>query len=305
MLLFSLALTGVFIANEARTRSPIMPLSLYADPVVRVSVVIMLLAGFGVYGSVLFLPLFFQAAFGFSAAQSGALLIPMLLGLVLGGVVAGLALSRASGAYRFQALGWAGLMTAGLFLLSTPGATTDIVQSQICIVIAGLGAGGIMATLSIGVQNHVPFGIVGVATSALQFYRSVGGMVGLAVLGVVLAVRFSSSLKETVPEAARAALADGQLEELRNDPRALVDAAAADRLRANLAAADPDGAAIAQELLDALGAALREALDSVFFVTAIAAALSLGFALFFRVSSEPTPGDAGHPRAGGEHVDNG
>ena len=305
MLLFSLAMTGVFIASEARTRSPIMPLSLYADPVVRVSVVIMLLAGFGVYGSVLFLPLFFQAAFGFSAAQSGALLIPMLLGLVLGGVVAGLALSRASGAYRIQALVWAGLMTAGLFLLSTPGATTGIVQSQICIVIAGLGAGGIMATLSIGVQNHVPFGIVGVATSALQFYRSVGGMVGLAVLGVVLAVRFSSSLKEAVPEAVRAALADGQLEVLQNDPRALVDAAAADRLRADLAAADPDGAAMAQELLDALGAALREALDSVFFVTSIAAALSLGFALFFRVRSEPTPGDAGHPRAGGEHLDNG
>ena len=304
MLLFSLAMIGVFIASEARTRSPIMPLSLYADPVVRVSVVIMLLAGFGVYGSVLFLPLFFQAAFGFSAAQSGALLIPMLLGLVLGGVVAGLALSRASGAYRLQALGWAGLMTAGLFLLSTPGATTDIVQSQICIVIAGLGAGGIMATLSIGVQNHVPFGIVGVAMSALQFYRSVGGMVGLAVLGVVLAVRFSSSLKEAVPEATRAALADGQLEELHNDPRALVDAAAADRLRVDLAAADPDGAAMAQELLDALGAALREALDSVFFVTSIAAALSLGFALFFRVRSEPTLGDAGHPRAGGEHLDN-
>ena len=71
----------------------------------------------------------------------------------------------------------------------------------------------IVATLSIGVQNHVPFAVVGVATSALQFYRSVGGVFGLAVLGVVLATRFSSSLQAAVPEAVQAVLADGQFED--------------------------------------------------------------------------------------------
>jgi len=294
MLLFSLAMTGVFVAIEARAKSPIMPLSLYADPVVGLSVVIMLLASFGLYGSVLFLPLFFQVAFGFSAAQSGGLLTPMLLGMVVGGVVAGQVLSRASGGYRIQALVFSGLMTAGLFLLSTMDATTGIVRSQAYIVIAGLGVGGIVATLSIGVQNHVPFGIVGVATSALQFYRSVGGVMGLAVLGVVLATRFASSLEEAVPEPVRAVLADGQFEDLQSDPRALVDSAAADGLRTDLAAAGPDGAAVAQQLLDALGVALREALDGVFVVACIAAALSVGFALFFRVTvrSEPAAGDA-------------
>ncbi len=172
MLLFSLTMTGVFVAIEARARSPIMPLSLHADPVVALSVVIMLLASFGLYGSVLFLPLFFQSAFGVSAAQSGGLLTPLLLGMVVGGIVAGQALSGASGNYRIQATVCAGFMTAGLFLLATMDTATGIWQSQLYIVIAGLGVGGIVATLSIGVQNHVPFGIVGVATSALQFYRS-------------------------------------------------------------------------------------------------------------------------------------
>ena len=90
--------------------------------------------------------------------------------------------------------------------------------------------------------------------SALQFYRSVGGVLGLAVLGVMLATRFSSSL----------------------------------------AVAGPDSAALAQELLDALGVALREALESVFVVAFIAAALSLGCAWFFRVTVRPelAPGDA-------------
>ena len=294
MLLFSLVMIGVFIAIEARAKSPIVPLSLYADPVVSLSVVIMLLASFAMYGSVLFLPLLFQAAFGYSAAQSGALLVPMLLGMVVGGVVAGQVLSRTSGLYRIQALVCAGLMTAGLFLLSTLGERAGVELSLTYIVIAGLGIGGIVATLSIGVQNHVPFGVVGVATSALQFYRSVGGVIGLAVLGVLLATRFSSRLEEAAPEAVKGALADGQFEELQSDPRALVDTATADRLRADLAASSPDGAALAQSLMESLGVALWEALDGVFVVASIAAALSVGLAFFFRVTvrPEPSPGDA-------------
>lgn len=293
MLLFSLGMTGAFIAIEARAKSPIMPLSLYADPVVSLSVVIMLLASFAMYGSVLFLPLLFQVAFGYSAAQSGALLIPMLLGMVAGGVVAGQVLSRTSGFHRIQTLVCAGLMTAGLFLLSTLGETTGVELSLFYVVIAGIGIGGIVATLSIGVQNHVPFGIVGATTSALQFYRSVGGLIGLAVLGVVLARRFASSLEEVVPESVKGALAEGQFERLQNDPRALVDSAAADRLRAELAASGPDGASLAQTLLDSLGAALWQPLDDVFMIASIAAALSLGFAFFLRVTvrSEPSPGD--------------
>ncbi len=293
MLLFSLAMSVIFIAVEARAKSPILPLSLHADPVFGLSVIIMLLLSFGLYGSVLFLPLSFQVVFGFSAARSGALLAPMLLGMVVGGVVAGQVLSRAAGLYRIQTMFCAALMTVGLFLLSTPDATASVVPSLIYIVSAGIGIGGIVVTLTVGVQNHVPFAIVGVATSTLQFYRSVGGVVGLAVLGAVLATRFSSSLDMVVPETAKAALAVGQFEELQNDPRALMDSATADRLMSDLVTSAPaDGAAMAQELLDALGAALREALDVVFVAASVTAALSFVFAMFFRgpVRSDTAPG---------------
>ena len=219
MLLFSLAMTGIFVAIETRAKSPIMPLSFYANPAVSLAVGIMFLASFGMYGSVLFLPLLFQVSFGYSAAQSGGLLIPMLLGMVVGGVLAGQVLSRTSGVYRIQTLVCAGLMNGGLFLLSTLDGTAGVESSQIYIVIAGLGTGGIVATLSIGVQNHVPFAVVGVATAALQFYRSVGGVIGLAVRGVLLATRFSSSLEEATPEAVKGAFARRQFQELQNDPK--------------------------------------------------------------------------------------
>ena len=291
-ILFSVAMIGIFIAIEACARSPIVPLSLYADPAVSLSAVIMLLSSFGLYGSVLFLPLFFQVAFGFSAAQSGGLLIPMLLGMVLGGVAAGRLLSWNGEFHRVQVLVSAGLMTAGLFLLSTLDARTGVVQSQAYSAVAGLGVGGVVATLTIGIQNHVAFGIVGVATSALQFYRSVGGVVGLALLGVVLATRFSSSLERSVPEEVKAALADGRFEELQHDPRALVNSAAAESLMADLAVTGPDGAAMAQALLDSLAIALREALEAVFAVAFMAGALAMGFAFFLRVKvrSEPVTG---------------
>ena len=92
----------------------------------------------------------------------------------------------------------------------------------------------------------------------------------------------------------KSSLAVGQFEELQNDPRALVDSAMADRLRSDLAMSGADGVALAQELLDSLGIALWEALDVVFVAASITAALSLGFAFFFRVPvpSEPTSGDA-------------
>ena len=300
MLAFSAAMTVLFLAVEARAKSPIMPLSLYTDPVVGVAAAMMLLASFGLYGGVLFLPLFYQVAFGLTAAQSGGLLVPMLLGMVAGGVVAGQVLSRVPGSYRIVALACAALMAAGLFPLSRLDAITGVAHSQVYAVTAGLGVGGLVATLSIGVQNHVAFGMVGVATSALQFFRSVGGVLGLAVLGVVLATRFSSSLERAVPQAVRAALAGGRFEQLQSDPRALVDTAAAERLRAELAAGGGDGAALAQELLDALGAALREALENVFVVAFVAAALSLGCAWWFRVTVRPADAPDGAPEGDGE-----
>lgn len=293
LLLLSLVMIGIFIAIETRAKSPIVPLSLYADATVSVAVIAMLLVSFGLYGSVLFLPLVYQVAFGFSATQSGGLLAPMLLGMAGGGVVAGSVLSRASGFYRSQALACAVLMAVGLFLLSTPKAMTNIVWSQLYTVVAALGMGGIIATLTVGVQNHVPFGVVGVVTSALQFFRSVGGMIGLSALGVVFATGFSSSLEQAVPDTAKALLADGQFEDLQKDPQALVDSVAAERLRTDLEAASPDGAVFTQQLLDSLGTALLAALELVFVATAIAATLALGCVVFFRVRvrADPASGD--------------
>lgn len=287
LLAFGLAMIGVFVVLQTRASSPIMPLGIYANRVVSLAVAVTLLTSLGLYGSVLFLPLFFRVVLGVSAAVSGNLLAPMLLGMVTGGIVSGQLISRTGGHYRLQALAGTGLMAVGTYLLSTMNETTNFVACTIYVVIAGLGFGGTVATLSVAVQNTVPFALVGTATSALQFFRSLGGMLGLAVLGAVLARSFSSALDETIPAHVRDALPQGQLEALKNRPAGLGDASAAEWLKAHIADAGPDGAALANMLHDALVTALASALDDVFSIVAVVTALSFVVALFFRVLAPP------------------
>lgn len=284
LLAFGLAMTGVFAVLESRTSAPIMPLGIYADRVVGVAVALTLLTSLGLYGSVLFLPLYLQAVLGVSATMSGNLLAPMLLGMVVGGIVSGQLLSRSGGHYRAQALAGTGLMTVGVFLLSTMNEKTGLVACTFNVAIAGLGFGGTVATLSIAVQNSVPFAVVGTATAALHFFRSVGGMLSLAVLGAVMSGRFSSTLDATIPEDVRDALAPGELEER---PGAIFDPSAAEAMKSRLAEAGPDGGALGATLLDSLASALTAALDDVFSIIAALTALSIAAALFFRVPARP------------------
>ena len=126
---------------------------------------------------------------GLSAANSGNLLIPMLPGIVLGGILSGVPLSRTGGHYRLQVLVGTGLTTIGMVLISTMDETTGIFLTEAYLVVAGLGLGVTLAAVSVAVQNTVPSGRVGSGTAANQFYRSVGGMMGLAVMGVLNAAR--------------------------------------------------------------------------------------------------------------------
>ena len=288
LLTFGLIMAAIFLIIESRAASPIMPLDIYADRVVSVALLVMFLVSLGLYGCVLFLPLFFQSVQGASATASGTLLVPMLFSMALGGIITGQMLSRMGGGYQGQAVANTGLMALGMYLISTIEPDTSLLVCEVYIVIAGLGFGGAVATLSVAVQNSVPFESVGVATSALQFCRSLGGMLGLAVLGVVLSRRFASWLDASTPDSVKAALSPAQYEGLKADPDALVDPSAAEALRADLQASGPDGSELAELLLEALQQALAGALNDVFLLVAALTALSFAFALLFRV-----PPDAG------------
>ena len=285
MLLFAGAMIAIFIAIEKRSNSPLVPLAVYTDGVVCTALLIMALISFAMYAIVLFLPLLFQMIYGYSATESGALLIPLLLGMVIGGVVAGRTLSVTNDHYRIQALVCCTLTVIGLGLMITVEQSSSIFWSQTYIVIAGLGLGGIIATLTVGVQNHVDFGIVGAATSALQFFRSIGGAFGLAITGALLAMVYLRTFSQAVPESLHTVLGSDNLRALQDDPRALSDSNLISQLNLRISESSQNEKAVIQEITELVEQSLLTALDAVFITSAIIVALAIGLTYSFRVAS--------------------
>lgn len=283
LMVFGVVMAGVFVAIESKSDFPVMPLEIYRDPTVAVSVIVILLTGFGLYGSVLFTPLFFQGTLGASATSSGKVLAPMIIGVVLGAILSAQLITRTGGRYRAQAVLSTGMLAAGMYLLSSMNEDTTLARGMGYVFVAGVGVGGTLSTFRLAVQNSVPFRLVGTATSALQFYRLVSGTVGLAVLGAVLTRSLSSRLDATLSDSVKAALPPGRLDAIKNDPRALVDPVAAEALMAALQDIGPGGAGLADALVGSLNTALAGAVGDVFTISAAVVVLSLIVATFLRV----------------------
>ena len=298
---FGVAMAAVFVFIESKSEYPIMPLEIYRNPAVAVSLTAVFLSAFGLYGSLLFTPLFFQGALGASAAGSGRVLAPIVVGLVVGSVLSGQLIARTRGYYRAQAVAGIATLAAGMYLLSTLNEDTSLEWGMGCVFVAGIGVGGTLSTFRLAIQNSVPFRLVGTATAALQFCRLLSGTVGLAVLGVVLTRSLSARLDETLPESVKAALPPGRLDAIRNDPRALVDPVAADALMTGFKDIGPDGASMGHTLLGSLNAALAGAVGDVFVISTGLVVLSLIAAMFLRTPRHAAVGAHG-PDEEGHHA---
>ena len=281
---FGLVMAAVFLVVESRSESPIMPLEIYRNRMVSISVTVAFLTGFGLFGSVIFLPLFFQAVLGASATGSGGFLTPMMLGIVIGSIVAGGRLSRSGGQYRRQGLASTGCMAAGMVFVSTMNESTSFAWAVGYIVIMGLGVGGTLSTFAVAVQNSVPDRFMGTATSALHFFRLIGGTTGLALLGAVMRHRFSLRVEETVSDTARAALPPGRLDAITDNPRALIDPSSIGELRSGFSDAGVDAVQMADTLLVDLNSALSGAVGDVFAVSSVVMAVAVAVTLFLRRS---------------------
>lgn len=281
---FGLAMGAVFLIVESRSNSPIMPLEIYTGRMVSVSVSVAFLTGFGLYGTVILLPLYFQGVLGASAAGSGGFLAPMMLGIVFGSILFGILLSLTGGNYRRYGLVSTGCMAAGMVLISTMNETTSFAPAMGYIVIMGFGLGGTLSTFALAVQNSVPVRLMGTATSALQFFRLIGGTAGLALLGAALRNRFSFRVDEAVSATVRDALPPGRLDAIKDNPRVLIDSSAVEDLRSGFSGAGVDAAAMADTLLTDLSSALSAAVGDVFAVSAVVMAAAVGMTLFLRRS---------------------
>jgi EmrB/QacA subfamily drug resistance transporter len=204
MLAFSAIMFCLFIAFEARANEPLVPLSLFRDSIVSVSSVSLVLTGIAMFGAIIFIPLFMQSVMGVSATVSGSLLTPMMLMMALGSMTSGQLVSRI-GHYKRIALVGLGLMTLGLSLLSRMDESTSQMLAVGYMMTVGAGLGLTMPIYTLVVQNVAPWHMIGAATASTQFFRSIGGTLGVAIFGTVMLSRFHEYLAHS-PGAQKAAL---------------------------------------------------------------------------------------------------
>ncbi len=179
-----LVLTGVFVLVERRAAEPILPLHLFRTRVFSVTSLAGFIVGFAMFGAITYLPAFFQVVKGISPAVSGVYLLPLMAGLLAVSIGSGQLISR-TGRYRFWPIAGTAVMTLGMFLLHLMGAGSSTFEDAAYMLVLGMGIGGVMQVLVIIVQNGVPHGELGVATSGATFFRSIGGSFGTAIFGAV------------------------------------------------------------------------------------------------------------------------
>lgn len=290
----------LFVIRTSHSDSPLLDLTLFRNKVFSVSNLALFMLGAVFLSTVIFLPLFLVNVVGVSATRAGMGLIPLSMGVVFGATVAGQLVSRI-GHYRRLMLGGGVLLLVGLFLLSQMPADIGFWQVTAYMVLCGLGIGPSMPLYTLAIQNAVPIRAIGQATSASQFFRQIGGTVGAAVMGTVLAV----TLAQAVPSGAHAADTPAA-----DTPAATAQAAASSETTGDEPAAgkpSPGGAANIAAMMEnappkvqaKIRGAFAEAIHHIYFlalIIALAGWLTTWFIpeLPLRKTNRPAPPAGGH-----------
>ena len=177
------ALVG-FVLVERRAPEPVLPLELWRERVFRVGGVLSAIVGFALFGSVTFLPLYFQTVDAASPSESGLRMIPMMAGILITSIASGQAIAKLGRYKVFPVVGTA-VMAVGLLLLSRLGVGTSTALASLYLFVLGSGLGLVMQVLVLAVQNSVPYETLGTATSGVTLLRGVGGSLGTAAFGAI------------------------------------------------------------------------------------------------------------------------
>ena len=198
-----LVLLGLFLFIEAKVEEPIIPLELFRNRTFAAAAAASFFASVGFFAAIIFLPRYFQTVLGETATNSGYATLPLLLGVIISSVVAGLLVAR-RGRYKSLILGAILLIAAASLLLTNIKADTDPWLLRLWMFLAGLGIGPTLSVFTIVVQNAVPFKFLGAATSNLTFFRQVGGSVGLAIVGSYFGGQLAANIPAELATAAPA-----------------------------------------------------------------------------------------------------
>jgi EmrB/QacA subfamily drug resistance transporter len=274
---FAAVMAVIFFIVEQRVAHPIVPFALFRNVTFAVSSVTGFFTAFGMFGAIVYIGLVYQGVLGIGATDSGLLATPMMVGLIGASIVTGQLMIRIT---RYRFLGTIGLivMVVGLWGLAqvtvaTP--ETDVVRD---LILVGIGMGVAMPLYLNATQSALPREYLGVASSQIQFWRNIGGTIGVAILGAVISHQLPERIRTQVaslnlPPELSASLPSG------GSAQAIFDPA---RVAATRAALSPQAQPLFDQVLEAIRTALALSLHDVFVYAAAVVGVAIVVSLFLR-----------------------
>ncbi len=278
LLSIAVVMLVAFFFQERRDPHPIVPFQLFTNPTFAVSMAVGFLTAFGMFGTIIFVPLDFQGVLGVSVTNSGLLITPMMVGMMAASTLTGLLITRIRH-YRYIGTLGVGLMALGMFLLAQVRVGSTQFEITRDIVIIGFGLGTTFPLYINAVQAALPREYLGVASSQIQFWRNVGGTVSTAVMGSILARVLPDEINKQVaalnlPPQFRDRMPIGG-----GSPQAVFDPTKLAQARAQLPAQFQP---LFDQVMDAVRTGLANALHEIYLIAAGVLILSLIATVFLR-----------------------
>ncbi|AOZ90853.1 MDR family MFS transporter [Paenibacillus crassostreae] len=286
----------IFIWVESKAKNPVLPLHLFKNNVVTISNIIGFIMNFGMMGAMIYLSFFVQGVLGISATYAGYVTMPMSIVMVVASAITGQLMAK-SGKYKRYALIGIPIMIAGMTIMVF---MNNVPMAVLSMAVFGLGLGLGMPVFSLATQNAVSHSELGVATASSQLFRNLGGTIGIAVMGTVMANNLSKNLSnalqsESAPDFSQIDPAVTEQMLSFANPQALMNKPLLEQTQASL---PTDIQPLFSQMIDSIRDALGLTLSTVFLTGTIV--LVVAFVLVFflkelplRTSNEmPTPEEA-------------
>jgi EmrB/QacA subfamily drug resistance transporter len=197
LLVGTVVLGALFVLVESRAREPIIPLELFGHWTFTSNIIFAMIMGIGMFGGLIFLPIYLQAVQGMSATQSGLAILPLVIGIFTTSIGGGQVMAR-TGRYKWMPITGAAVVGGALFAFSNLQVDTPYYVVALIMYAFGMGLGFTMQVVVTAVQNSVDRQNMGVATASVAFFRSMGGAIGTALLGAILNVQLQHHLSQIV-----------------------------------------------------------------------------------------------------------
>jgi EmrB/QacA subfamily drug resistance transporter len=277
-----LAFSGVSVIalvwNETRVEEPIIPLPLFKRRFFAVATALSLVSGMGLFGAVNYMPTFVQGVMGTSAANSAFVTSPMMLGMVAASTFSGILASR-TGKFRMLIISGSIGIAGGMFWLSLLDIGSSVFAAAGAMIVIGIGIGASMPIVNLLVQNNVSHSMLGVVSSSNQFFRQIGGTLGTAVFGTIVANQLRSNLDRQLSEELVRSTPPDLLTTL-EEPRTLLNPESLDKLREGYASLGAAGDGLYDAAILAMRVSLADALSLVFLVGFVCTSIGFFVSLF-------------------------